>query len=280
MEGVLSHMKLARHNQYNPEDTVRAESALLTVWAALGNLTHNLVLVGGLVPRYICKPQTGAITAATIDVDLGVSLELSTGQYEPVSRRLADHGFQWKNKRFVKTLRNVDLYLDFLTDKPAPQAADSVVVDDVAGVSAVFGVSRALDIYRTVTITGFDLQGAKVTEKVKVCEIGPYICLKLQAYAGRAQGKDIFDFVRAVRDYDRGMEMAATLFHAEKDKNLAYAPALRVLQERFENERSKGPIQYADFCMSDSANVSESQRRRRMECINETLDAVHLLLNT
>jgi len=29
MEGVLSYMKLARYDQYKPEDTARAESALL-----------------------------------------------------------------------------------------------------------------------------------------------------------------------------------------------------------------------------------------------------------
>ncbi|MFH1477409.1 MAG: hypothetical protein ABIH24_07970 [Verrucomicrobiota bacterium] len=273
-------MKLARYDQYKPEDTARAESALLTVWAALGNLIQDLVLVGGLVPRYICKPQTSDVTAVTMDVDLGVSLELSTGQYEPTTRRLADHGFRWKDKRFVKTIRNVDLYLDFLTDKPTEEAADSVVVDDVAGVSAVFGVSRALEIYRVVTITGMDLQGAKVTEQVKVCEVGPFICLKLQAYAGRAQGKDVFDLVRAVRDYDRGMETAVNLFHVEKGKNLAYEPALRVLQERFADARSKGPIQYADFCMSGDVDVSESQRRLRNERVNEALDAARLLHNT
>ena len=146
MEGVLPYMKLARYDQYRPEDTALAESALLTVWAALGDLTHDLVLVGGLVPRYICTPQPGDVTAVTMDVDLGVSLELSAGQYESTSRRLGDHGFEWKDKRFVKTIKNVDLYLDFLTDKPAEEAADSADVDDVAGISAVFGVSRALAV--------------------------------------------------------------------------------------------------------------------------------------
>ena len=280
MEGLLPHMKLAHYDQYRPQDTARAESALLTVWAALGDLTRDLVLVGGLVPRYICKSQAGEVTAVTLDVDLGVSLELSAGQYEPTSRRLADHGFEWKDRRFVKTIQNVDLYLDFLTDKPGERAADSVVVDDVAGISAVFGVSRALEVYRTVQIVGFDLQGARVTEQVKVCEVGPYLCLKLQAYAGRAQGKDVFDFVRAVRDYDRGIEAAATLFHAEKGRNLAYEPALRILRERFGDARSKGPIQYAGFCMSGDVDSSEPQRRRRIERVNEALDAAHLLLNT
>ncbi|MEI8140947.1 MAG: hypothetical protein WCI03_13910 [bacterium] len=271
-------MKLAHYNEYRPEDTTRAESALLTVWAALGNLTDDLVLVGGLVPRYICKPQADDVTAVTIDVDLGVSLELSTGQYETTSRRLADHGFEWKDKRFVKTIQNVDLYLDFLTDKPAELAADSVVVDDVAGISAVYGVSRALEVYRTVTITGFDLQGAKVAEQVKVCEVGPYLCLKLLAYAGRAQGKDVFDVVRSVRDYDGGIEKAVALFHDEKGKNLAYEPALHILRARFDGPGAKGPIQYSDFCTPGDGIASESQRQQRSRRINEALDVAHLLL--
>ncbi len=156
---------------------------------------------------------------------------------------------------------------------------DSVVVDDIAGISAVFGVSRALEVYRTVAITGLDLQGARVSESVKVCEVGPFLCLKLQAYAGRAQGKDIFDLVRAVRDYDRGMELAATLFHAEKGKNLAYPLALHVLRERFSDERSKGPIQYAAFCMPGDTDASDAQRRQRLARINEALDTASLLLS-
>ncbi len=77
--------------------------------------------------------------------------------------------------------------------KPVEQNADSIVVNDVAGISAFFGVSRALEIYRTVKITRFDMHSANITEQVKICEIGPFVCLKLQAYAGRVQGKDIFD---------------------------------------------------------------------------------------
>jgi len=273
-------MKFANYNQYRSEDTARAESALLTVWAALGDLTPDLVLVGGLVPRYICRPPSNGLTAATMDVDLGISLELSTGQYESTSRRLADHGFEWKEKRFVKTVAGTELFLDFLTDKPTAQAADSVVVDDIAGISAVFGVSRALAVCRTINISGSDLQGANVTEQVKVCEVGPFICLKLQAYCGRAQGKDIFDFVRAIRDYDGGMDAAARFFHAEKGQNLAYEPALQILRERFKDARSKGPIQYADFCMSGNMGVSESQRHLRIERANEALDAAHFLLKT
>lgn len=273
-------MKLAHYSEYSDADTALAESALLTVWAALGNLTEEIVLIGGLVPRYICKPRKHDVTAVTMDVDLGVALELSTGQYEPATRRLADHGFEWKGKRFVKTVSGVDLFLDFLTDKPSEDAADSVTVGEVAGVSAVYGVSRALAVNRRVPISGYDLQGARVTEEVRVCDVGPYICLKLLAYAGRAQGKDIFDFVRAVRDYDGGSEAAAALFHAERGQNLAYEPALKILRERFEEARSKGPTQYANFCMPNDTDLNDAQRRNRTERVNEALDAAYFLLSS
>jgi len=43
-------MKYEHHSQYAPEDTQRAEAALLTVWAVLEESRDDLVLVGGLAP--------------------------------------------------------------------------------------------------------------------------------------------------------------------------------------------------------------------------------------
>lgn len=57
MEGLLQVMKYEHHNQYRPEDTARAESALLTVWAVLQPIRDEIVLVGGLVPRYTPSPS-------------------------------------------------------------------------------------------------------------------------------------------------------------------------------------------------------------------------------
>jgi hypothetical protein len=83
--------------------------------------------------------------------------------------------------------------------------------------------------------------------------------MKLQAYAGRSQGTDVFDFVRAVRDYDGGIDSAVRLFQAERGSNLAYEPAMKVLQDRFGGVRSKGPTQYADFCMPSDTDLNDSQ---------------------
>ena len=136
-------MKMQHYQDCSPEDTARSESALLTVWAALHDLTEDLVLVGGLVPRYICRRVAEALQPATTDVDLGVSLALSSGMYDTTKTRLEKAGFDWVDRRFVKAIGAAKLFLDLLTDKPDKDAPDSAMVDDIP-VSAVFGVERAL----------------------------------------------------------------------------------------------------------------------------------------
>jgi hypothetical protein len=280
MGGIPQAMKMEHYADYSAEDTARSESALLTVWAVLQDWTEDLVLVGGLVPRYICRPAAEALQPVTMDVDLAVSLALSNGMYETTKTRLEKAGFDWKESRFVKTIGRTQLYLDFLTDKPGKDAPDSAMVDDIP-VSAVYGVDRALTLYREVDVSGRDLYGGDVTEHIKVCEVGPFICLKLQAYHNRAQSKDVFDFVRAVRDYDEGPDAAVAAFRGESVRNLAFERALHTLQERFANATSKGPVQYADFCagslMSDSAADTDFLRR---QYANEAVDAAQALLSS
>ncbi len=271
-------MKMEHYSDYSAENTARSESALLTVWAVLQDLTDDLVLVGGLVPKYICKHVEGAMHPVTIDVDLGISLTMCTGQYETTKNRLQKAGFMWEDKRFVKRINKTMLFLDFLTDKPTADAPDSAMVGDIP-VSAVFGVERALETYRLVNVSGSDLYGANVREQIKVCEAGPFLCLKLLAYHNRAQSKDVFDVVRTVRDYDGGTQAATMAFRAESGKNLAFDGALHTLKTRFSDTSAKGPVQYADFCIGGVTAVSAADTTFLMQqYANEALDAAHALL--
>jgi hypothetical protein len=241
-------MKKEFYSDYTEKDTLLSEAGLLTVWAILQDFRDELVLVGGLVPRYLCRQQTGELQAVTMDVDLGICLAMSSGIYDTTSTRLKNAGFEWEKKRFVKKIGNATLYIDFLTDKPQPDSTDSAMVDDII-VSAQPGVQRALEICREVTVCGRDLYGGKTEKKIRVCEVGPYVCLKLQAYHGRGASKDVFDMVRCVRDYDQGAKEAARLFQNEKDINHAYPIAIRMLEKEFTTEESTGPKQYANFCL-------------------------------
>lgn len=66
-------MKLPRFHDYNRDDTARSEAALLSIWPRLADFHQDLVLVGGLVPRYICYPlEDDEWQPITLDVDLAI----------------------------------------------------------------------------------------------------------------------------------------------------------------------------------------------------------------
>lgn len=279
-------MKHLSYLDYSQEGTRRCESALLTVWAVLRDLRDNLVLVGGLAPRYLCKHDNSGLEPVTMDVDLGISIGTSCGQYDPVSVRLQNAGFVAVQKvpghpvnRLIKTLDDkTHLILDLLTEKPTPESPDSVQLEGL-WVDAFPGVDRALKVYREVTIKGQDLYPSDATETIKVAEIGPFLCLKLNSYSARAESKDVFDVVYSVMNYDKGPDKTAELFRAEVGVNPAFKPAQLVLEERFQNERSKGPVQYADFCTRGQPE-DEDIKSIRARYANEAVDVARLLLKT
>jgi hypothetical protein len=91
--------------------------------------------------------------------------------------------------------------------------------------------------------------GATVTERVRVCEAGPFLCLKLVSYGQRAESKDLFDIVQVIQSYDAGPAAVARSFWAEAGVNPAHPRALQVLRERFADVTGKAAVHYADFCV-------------------------------
>ena len=80
----LSAMKYETYREYNPDGVATAEGAFLTVWAGLGSWHSDLVLVGGLVPKYLCGDLSATRTLprpVTLDADLGIALGATLGQY-------------------------------------------------------------------------------------------------------------------------------------------------------------------------------------------------------
>ena len=238
-------MKHSHHQDYDGRQTDLCERALLTVWPHLGEFRPSLALVGGLVPRYLCrKPE---MEARTLDVDLGISIASGEGSYQGLSFLLRAAGFYQKNNRYIKKIEGYELPLDFLTEANN-NAGGVMTVEDIRA-NAFVGVERAVQVVREVTIKGTDLLGATVTEKVRVCEAGPFLCLKLAAYGQRAMQKDLFDIIQVVQSYDQGPATAARLFRAEASTNPAYPQAVQVLRERFTDITGKAAVHYADFCV-------------------------------
>ena len=71
-----SSMKHSSFDKYRREDTERGEAAMLTIWPKLADFHEDPVLVGGLVPRYLCRQDLaeGDWQPRTLDVDLAIAL--------------------------------------------------------------------------------------------------------------------------------------------------------------------------------------------------------------
>lgn len=282
-------MKFETYSQYNPVGVATAESAFLTVWAGLGSWHSDLVLVGGLVPQYLCGDLSAPRTLprpVTLDADLGISIGASLGQYGSLHMDLKAQGFrlsknEFGSPRFVKQIGDLTVPVDFLTECP-PAMQGTVVVDDVPA-NILPGINRALASARSLPVSGLDLQGVRQDLTIRVCEAGPFLALKLRAFARRQAPKDAFDILYTLVHYDRGTEAAAAAFGKEvRAGNPACADAVACLNQHFQNEQSSAPVRAAHFVLGQPAG-SESgdllfQRRQIQQDMVNAARVLHAVL--
>ena len=242
--------KFGTFEDYPKESLPAAEAALLTAWRSLDRFHDDLVLVGGLAVHYLAKREVAGLPGAvTMDVDFGISLAASGGQYGTIKSDLAGLDFKSEGHRLVRRFGNLNLYLDFLTEDP-PSVTGARMVDDVVA-SVIPGVNRALACRRMVAVKGRDLYGAEHECQVAVADIGPLLVLKLNAFGGptgRRLPKDAYDVLLLVTGFVDGPEAAVAGFRAEaKAENTGYAFALTTLQKDFSEPDQDGPVRAAEF---------------------------------
>jgi hypothetical protein len=193
------------------------------------------------------------------------------------------HGFklsrdEFDGPRFVKTIGEFTIPVDFLTEHP-PATQGSVMVDDVPA-NILPGINRALTSARQVKVTGVDLYGATQTDlPVRVCEAGPFLAMKLRAFARRQAPKDAFDILYTLLHYDRGTDAAVASFAAElRAGNPACADAITCLHQHFSDEQSSAPVRAATFVLGQFvAGESDDIRFRRLQIQQDMVDAGRLL---
>ena len=286
MGGMLPTMKYETYSEYDPRYTTLAERAFLTLWPTLGSWHGDLVLVGGLVPKYLCGDLTqnrSLPRPATLDVDLGIALAADSGQYGSLFWELAGQGFKRSEKhptRLEKTIGDFPIYVDFLAEHP-PRIRGSAQVEDIT-VSIMPGVNRALATARSIEVTGVDLHGADQKLVARVCEVGPFLALKLRAFCDRQQPKDAFDILYTLRHYDGGSAAALASFAEEvRVGNPACTDAMRTLQEHFQTETSPGPVKASHFVFGQAAlGESHDMRFLRTALRQDMVDAAAQLLRT
>lgn len=277
-------MKYETYTEYDPRHTALAEGAFLTLWPALGSWHEDLVLVGGLVPKYLCGDHTQHRTLprpATLDVDLGIALGADSGQYGNLFWELSGHGFKRSAKhesRLEKSIGDFTVYVDFLVEQPSRTSGIATVEEITANIMP--GVNRALATARTIEVSGVDLHGAEQRFRARVCEVGPYIALKLRAFCDRQQPKDAFDILYTLQHYDGGTDAAIEAFAEEvRLANPACPDALRTLTEHFQNENAPGPVKASLFVLGEvTPGESADTRFRRITLRQEMVDSANQLL--
>ena len=242
--------KFGTFGDYPKESLLSAQAALMTAWRSLERYHDDLVLVGGLAVHYLTKHNVAGLPGAvTMDVDFGISLAASAGQYGTIKTDLAGLDFKSEGNRLVRKFGNLNLYLDFLTEDP-PSMTGTRMVDDVVA-SVIPGVNRALACRRIVPVKGKDLYGKEQECKIAVADIGPLLVLKLNAFGGptgRRLPKDAYDVLLVTTGFVDGPEAAVAGFRAEASaENTGYAFAMKTLQKDFLDPGQDGPIRAAEF---------------------------------
>jgi hypothetical protein len=285
MGRILSPVKHDTYSEYDHAKASLVERALLSVWPCLEPWFDELVLVGGLVPRYICahQPATSLLPRpVTLDADLGIALGASAGGMSSIQDALRDEGFcetkRGGSTRYEKQVDGHTIPIDFLTEVPSFTNGARIVDDIVA--SVLPGVDRALANARQVPVTGRDLAGRGQTIVLRVCEVGPFLAMKLRAFAGREEGKDAFDILYTLSYYDGGTTAAVDAFEQEiRAGNAACDDAVACLHKYFLSEDSLGPRKAGQFYpgpVSDREPPDLHAQRERIQ--QEMVSAANLLI--
>lgn len=267
-------MKYDTYEAYTDARTRMAESALLTAWDSMAAFRDDLVLVGGLAIRYLTRRgAAGAVDMVTTDVDFGVSLGISGGQYGSLRDTLRGHGFRWENRRFQKDFGGFPIYIDLLAERPG-FTHGAVTVDEGLEVSVVPGIERALANHRVVEVSGKCLLGVERKIAVKVAEVGPLLVLKLNAFGGpdgRKHPKDVSDVLHLANRYLDGDEAAVAGFRRELAVgNAGGKLAQGALKLYFVSVDSLGPVSCAAFRLNNRQDLPENREEAaqiRQQCV-------------
>lgn len=242
---------------YEKTQTELAERVLLEAWSLLGDYRDYLVLIGGLVPRYLCPGVTADPHCGSMDVDFGISLAVADVEvYTSIVASLGKMGFvPGKNEQgrdrlhsFEKTIEGKLLNIDFLTVKyDGPKESLMRGVTENLRAIQVEGLGLALNRPLSVPVSGELLSGGRVDFNIRVCRPFPFVVLKALSFGNRAEGKDVYDLVYVLRHFQGGAKAVVSDAMADEIREPSVRHCMEVLSGRFATLQHDGPVKYRMF---------------------------------
>lgn len=245
-----------------------AESVLLELVHILGEYLDSIVVIGGMVPKYLTG-ETEEPHVGTTDVDLALDhRRFDEPGYQTLHELLTDHHYQVDDKQpfiYRRTIvmdgNDVIVQVDLLSGEYGGTGKDhrTQTVQDVRPRKAR-GADIAFNEPVRVKITGELPGGTKDTVTIPVAGIVPFIVMKAMAMRDRFKRKDPYDIYYCLRYFPGGMDRIVEHVKLLKGNKLVQE-ALEILKEKFDSPEHVGPSHIAEFLeLSDPDDVDRIKR--------------------
>jgi len=244
---------------YSPMHTGTLRRVLAELYAALGSVSRDLYLVGGLVPDLLVKNKLPYLREylGTLDIDLAIEFAVSKkGRYGNMYAILRSLGFEKQktpdgtdvmNHSFIRYERGYrPIVLDLITDDRSEPAADKLkeIAPDIDAVK-FRGVYLVFDDFIAVDLGA---AGAKRQARIKIPGIVPFLTLKAFAYSDEDNraAKDAYDLWYAIVNFKDGpVSVKEELAKYKGNKDVA--DAFKAIYRHFDDESSSGTKDVADI---------------------------------
>ena len=256
-----------------PELAVRAaESVLLELVRILGEYLDHVVVIGGMVPKYLVKSAEEK-HIGSIDVDLALDHRgFDEPGYQTLHKLLDEHDYRidadhpYIYRRIVLIDDNeVTVQVDLLSGEygGTGRSRRTQKIQDIRPRKAR-GADIAFDNPVHVKITGELPGGAKDTATIRVASIVPFIVMKAMAMRDRLKQKDPYDIYYCLQYFPGGIEEIAASFSLLR-RNKLVREALGILAEKFNSPEHVGPIHITEFLQINGTDEADLTKRDAYE---------------
>jgi hypothetical protein len=268
-------------------ETAACETALRTILSHIGPWGNQMVLIGGLTPRYLIPEPPADVQphAGTTDLDVVLTLTLSTtdeAPYRTLQQNLTAANFTPSRDEetgdtlsyaWERRIDDVVVKIEFfcpveegasagrIRRNPGPPKAGSKL-----GAIRTQGAELASQDAITVTLEGDTLDhGGTLVVNLRVANILPFLVLKAFALRDRVKNKDGYDVVWILNAFPNGPAgAAAACQRSPVSGHPDVLEAINVLRERFSSADAAGSARYANYFLGD-VDDPEARARLRMD---------------
>ncbi|MFO8036080.1 MAG: nucleotidyl transferase AbiEii/AbiGii toxin family protein [Anaerolineales bacterium] len=253
---------------------------MLELMRLLGEYSDHIVVVGGWVPELLItqapEPHTGSI-----DVDLAVNhLTMPESGYKSILELLQDHGYRRGKQPFIfhRTVkindREMDVEVDFLAGEYAGTGNSHRTqrVQDLQPRKAR-GADLAFERPAVITLEGELPEKGKDRAHIRVASLPSFLIMKGFALGDRLKEKDAWDIYYCLRYFPGGLEAIIRELQPIL-KNELCREALGIIDEKFSNVDSIGPVLIANFEEMTDEQERATVQRDAYERVRALLDGL------